>query len=128
MVHETAALPARQTHGPVASAIKWTFKSYLRARRALGEVAAQAGAEAHASTPEMLPASSAATAESVADVGMRVNWISSVVVEQRTVDELGALLDRDDGFVWVDIRTLDDAAERVFTDVFGFHPLAVRDC
>jgi Mg2+ and Co2+ transporter CorA len=128
MICEAAALPVRQTHGPVASAIKWTFKSYLRTRRALGEVAAQALAEAHARTPAMQPASPAAAAKSVADVGMRVCWVSSVAVEECQVEELGALLGRDDGFVWVDVPTVDDAAEQVLTDVFGVHPLAVRDC
>ena len=128
MVSETATLTPHQPHGPVASAIKWTFKSYIRAQRALGDVVAQARAEAHAKTPDTLPASPAATAEPVADDGMRVRWISSGGAEQRTVEELGALLDRDDGFVWVDIPTIDDAAEHVLTDVFKFHPLAVRDC
>jgi Mg2+ and Co2+ transporter CorA len=59
---------------------------------------------------------------------MHVRWISSDATEQHTVEELGALLAREDGFVWVDIPAFDDAAEHVLTDVFRFHPLAVRDC
>jgi Mg2+ and Co2+ transporter CorA len=38
------------------------------------------------------------------------------------------LLARDDGFVWVDLPVDDPETERVLTEVFGFHPLAVRDC
>jgi Mg2+ and Co2+ transporter CorA len=59
---------------------------------------------------------------------MRVHWISSDTAEERTVDELSTLLDREDGIVWVDIPTVDDAAVHVLADVFSFHPLAVRDC
>ena len=48
--------------------------------------------------------------------------------EPRTESDIPALLARDDGFVWVDIPAGDDAAaEGILTDVFGFHPLAVRD-
>ena len=50
------------------------------------------------------------------------------LVSDHTVDELPALLARDDGIVWVDVRTWDDAAKRVLTDVFCFHPMAIRDC
>jgi len=128
MASETATLTAHQPHGPVASAVKWAFKAYFRARQALGETVAQARAEANTTTPDSLPASPGAVAESVADDGMRVHWISSDAAEQRTVEELDALLDRDDGIVWVDIPTVNDAAEHVLTDVFQFHPLAVRDC
>jgi Mg2+ and Co2+ transporter CorA len=62
------------------------------------------------------------------DDEMRVRWISSESAEQRTVKELSALLDREDGMVWVDIPTVDDGAEHVLADVFKFHPLAVQDC
>jgi Mg2+ and Co2+ transporter CorA len=33
-----------------------------------------------------------------------------------------------EGLVWVDIATCDEEAVRVLSEVFGFHPLAVRDC
>jgi len=59
---------------------------------------------------------------------MEVRWLTHQGVEQRPVDELANLLDRDDGLVWVDIPTCDETAERVLLDVFRFHPLAVRDC
>jgi magnesium transporter len=44
------------------------------------------------------------------------------------VAELGDLLAREDGLVWVDIPSCDPEAVGVLTDVFGFHPLAVHDC
>ncbi len=59
---------------------------------------------------------------------MEVRWLTHQGAEQRPVDELATLLDRDDGLVWVDIPTCDETAERVLLDVFRFHPLAVRDC
>jgi magnesium/cobalt transport protein CorA len=41
---------------------------------------------------------------------------------------LAGLLGHADGLVWVDIPGCDDDATRVLTEVFCFHPLAVRDC
>ncbi|CAM3907592.1 magnesium transporter CorA family protein [Smaragdicoccus niigatensis] len=41
--------------------------------------------------------------------------------------ELKALLDRPDGLVWVDVPTWDVEAEKTFSEVFEFHPLAIRD-
>ncbi len=59
---------------------------------------------------------------------MDVRLVTGRGVEQHGVEALGALLERDDGLVWVDIPTCDGAAVRVLSEVFGFHPLAVRDC
>lgn len=50
------------------------------------------------------------------------------VLSRRGVADLPQLLARTDGVTWVDIPTWDDGAERVLADVFGFHPLAIRDC
>ena len=48
--------------------------------------------------------------------------------ESRTVpDELAELLRRDTGF-WVDIPSCDEDAVSVLSEVFGFHPMAVRAC
>ena len=58
---------------------------------------------------------------------MDVYLVTASGVESRSVDELPALLERDDGIVWVDIPGCDDEAERVLLDVFKFHPLAVKD-
>ncbi|ETK36865.1 CorA family divalent cation transporter [Microbispora sp. ATCC PTA-5024] len=59
---------------------------------------------------------------------MDVRLIDDEGVEERPAEELAALLDRQDGLVWVDIATCDDEAARVLSDVFGFHPMAVKDC
>lgn len=42
--------------------------------------------------------------------------------------ELTALLQRTDGFVWIDMLAQDQHAERVLTEVLGAHPLVVADC
>jgi Mg2+ and Co2+ transporter CorA len=49
-------------------------------------------------------------------------------VEQHTAEELPTLLKNAIGVVWVDIPSCDTAAERVLSEVFGFHPIAVHDC
>lgn len=51
----------------------------------------------------------------------------SGVVEHR-IDDLHDLRRRDDGFVWVDIPQLDDAAAAVLSHEFGFHEIAVQLC
>jgi magnesium transporter len=58
---------------------------------------------------------------------MDVRFISSAGVEMRSAADLPGLLDRPDGLVWVDIPVWTEAAERMLTTTFGFHPLAVRD-
>src|SRR6266498_1250369 len=59
---------------------------------------------------------------------MEVRLVSAAGVEQRLVEQLQTLLDREEGLVWVDIPTCDEEATRVLSEVFGFHPLAIRDC
>jgi magnesium transporter len=59
---------------------------------------------------------------------MNVRLVTQDGVEKHPVDDLQPLLDRTDGVVWVDIPHCDEAAARVLAEVFGFHPLAVRDC
>lgn len=58
---------------------------------------------------------------------MDVHVISDDGVREASADELPDLLAGPD-LVWVDVAEWDDEAARVLTDVFGFHPLAVRDC
>jgi magnesium transporter len=60
--------------------------------------------------------------------GMEVRLISAAGVEQRPVEELQTLLEGEEGLVWVDIPACDQEATRVLSQVFGFHPLAIRDC
>jgi Mg2+ and Co2+ transporter CorA len=49
-------------------------------------------------------------------------------VEGKPVEELDLLVAMGEGLVWVDIPTCDAEGVRVLSEVFGFHPLAVRDC
>ena len=58
---------------------------------------------------------------------MDVRFISDDGVRSYPATELKALLDRPDGLVWVDVPTWDDQADHALTNVFGFHPLAIRD-
>jgi magnesium transporter len=58
---------------------------------------------------------------------MDVRLVSDSVVEERGVDELQKLLEGEDGFVWVDIPAGDEEAVHVLSEVFRFHPMAVKD-
>jgi magnesium transporter len=59
---------------------------------------------------------------------MEVLLIGDGGVQPHEVDELPALLKRDDVIVWVDVPVCDPEAGHVLSDVFGFHSFAVRDC
>ena len=56
---------------------------------------------------------------------MELRWISQEGVELRALDEIDALLARDDGFVWVDVPEWDTAAEALLAGTFGAHPMAL---
>jgi magnesium transporter len=60
--------------------------------------------------------------------GMDVHLISDAGVSQGDPDELGDLLKRGSGLVWVDMPRVDPEATRVLAEVFRFHPLAIQDC
>ena len=60
---------------------------------------------------------------------MDVWWVPPAGPPKRQrVEDLPVLLERDDGFCWVDVPGCDEQAAGVLADVFGAHPLAVRDC
>ena len=59
---------------------------------------------------------------------MDVRLVTDQGVEDRRPEELAALLHRDTGLVWVDIPNCDDDSARVLSEVFAFHPIAIRDC
>ena len=59
---------------------------------------------------------------------MDIRLVTPTGVDRHPVDDLKALLDGDDGLVWVDIPVCDEPAARVLSEVFGFHPRAVQDC
>jgi Mg2+ and Co2+ transporter CorA len=41
--------------------------------------------------------------------------------------DVPSLIERDDGFVWVDVHACDGEKAKALAERFGFHPLAVRD-
>ena len=57
---------------------------------------------------------------------MELRWVSDEGVCSRSFDELPGLLDRDDGFVWIDVPQWDDAAATLLAGTFGVHPLALE--
>ncbi len=59
---------------------------------------------------------------------MDVRLIAGGGVEEHPVEALAGLLDAGEGLVWVDVPGCDAEAARVLGEIFGFHPLAVRDC
>jgi magnesium transporter len=61
-------------------------------------------------------------------MAMDVRLLTEAGIEHHPVDDLKALLARDDGVVWVDIASCDEAATQMLADVFQFHPMAIRDC
>jgi Mg2+ and Co2+ transporter CorA len=69
-----------------------------------------------------------ASAGSVPTEAPDLRWISPSGIERRTVGDLPELLEREDGFLWVDIPTCDVDATGLLADVFAFHPHAVQDC
>jgi Mg2+ and Co2+ transporter CorA len=59
---------------------------------------------------------------------MDVRLVTAGKIEAYPPDEVAALLKRGEGTVWVDVETCDEEAVRVLSEVFNFHPLAIRDC
>ena len=59
---------------------------------------------------------------------MDVRWVTQAGAQRCAPDQLSTVLTRADGFVWVDLPVGDPDTEHALTDVFGFHPRAVRDC
>ena len=59
---------------------------------------------------------------------MDLRWISASGVERRDLAELPDLLERDDGFLWLDIPVCDEEATEMLSGTFRFHPHAVRNC
>jgi Mg2+ and Co2+ transporter CorA len=57
---------------------------------------------------------------------VELRWVSDEGVGSRGLDELPALLARDDGFVWIDVPQWEDDTEALLVGTFGVHPLAVR--
>ena len=58
---------------------------------------------------------------------MKLRWIDSKGVTERDLGELSALLQRTDGFLWLDIPEWSDEAEALFANQFHFHPMAISE-
>ncbi|MFF5079415.1 magnesium transporter CorA family protein [Actinoplanes sp. NPDC000266] len=59
---------------------------------------------------------------------MDVHMITAEGIEKHDPQDIGRLLTRTDGFVWVDLDAGTPHTGQVLSEVFGFHPLAVKDC
>lgn len=59
---------------------------------------------------------------------MDVHVITGAGVRDATVAELPTLLGVPDSLVWVDVPVWEEQAAEVLSRVFGFHPMALRDC
>jgi magnesium transporter len=59
---------------------------------------------------------------------VEVRLVTEDRVERYEVGDLEKLLGEGEGVVWVDIPACDAEGSRVLSEVFGFHPRAVRDC
>ncbi len=59
---------------------------------------------------------------------MELRWIDADSTTARELSELPDLLERTDGFLWLDIPTWSDEAEDVLANQFAFHPMAIEKC
>ncbi len=60
---------------------------------------------------------------------MELRWISDEGVTTRhDLGDLSDLLQRADGFLWLDIPTWSQDAEDILTKQFEFHPIAIQNC
>jgi len=58
--------------------------------------------------------------------GVQVHFITPGSVQPAAPSEVASLLQRDDGFVWVDIPTPDDESEALISGQFDAHPLVLE--
>jgi magnesium transporter len=60
---------------------------------------------------------------------MELHWVNeSEGVSQRELAELPDLLQRTDGFLWLDIPVWSEQAEDILANTFCFHPMAIESC
>lgn len=59
---------------------------------------------------------------------VELRFITQDSVTEQRIGDLPALRTRTDGVLWLDIPSWDEHAERVLSEMFGFHPLAIQDC
>jgi magnesium transporter len=59
---------------------------------------------------------------------VELRWIGGDGMTRRDLTEVRDLLQRTDGFCWLDIPLWSDEAEQLLAEEFGFHPMALQDC
>lgn len=59
---------------------------------------------------------------------MDVRFVTGDGIESHRPEDVKALLERGDGFVWADVVEPTEAQVAALGDAFGFHPLALRGC
>src|SRR5918992_1218137 len=60
---------------------------------------------------------------------MELRWISDGErVTTRDLAELPDLMERTDGFLWLDIPVWSEQAEDILANQFCFHPMAIEEC
>lgn len=59
---------------------------------------------------------------------MTVRFVTPGSVRECGREDVPALLERDDGFVWLDLAECADGDAELLREVFGCHPLAVQTC
>jgi magnesium transporter len=57
---------------------------------------------------------------------MDVRFVGTDGVEEHDVADLDALLERTDGFTWIDVPEVDETAARVLRDAIGCHPAVLQ--
>ena len=57
---------------------------------------------------------------------MELRWVSDEGVGLRPVGDVGELLARGVGFIWIDVPQWDDEVAALLTGTFGVHPLALQ--
>jgi Mg2+ and Co2+ transporter CorA len=59
---------------------------------------------------------------------MDLRFITETDVESHPIEDVETLLDRDDGFLWLDIPTWSEEATKLLEEQFPFHPMALEYC
>jgi magnesium transporter len=59
---------------------------------------------------------------------MDLCFITPMALQEHPLEEIAELLERDGGYVWLDVPEWTPAASRLLTRVFGFHPAAIEIC
>ena len=59
---------------------------------------------------------------------MWVGWVGRDGIDERPADEASSLLERENGFVWVDVPEFSEAAETFIRESLRAHPLVLAAC